>query len=146
MLWESLLGKFYQYLEQLVEVLHYCWIFTDSKVCVGVLQKELLIAPFTERFKTVALGKIFLIRFTHNYKKTRKHWISAEIWLMEVSVQGTLLKELHIPPFLERFKIATLGRSYWWILPLLGLNYLNIEFLLNFWLWEIMYRVLYERI
>ena len=146
MLWESLLGKFYQYLEQLVEVLHYCWIFTDSKECVGVLQKELLIAPFTERFKTVALGKIFLIRFTHNYKKTRKHWISAEIWLMEVSVQGTLLKELHIPPFLERFKIATLGRSYWWILPLLGLNYLNIEFLLNFWLWEIMYRVLYERI
>ena len=40
-------------------------------------------------------------------KKLRKNWISAKFWLMEGYVQGALVKELHITPFTERFKIAT---------------------------------------
>ena len=32
---------------------------------------------------------------------------------MEGYVQGALRKELHIAPFVERFKITTLGKSYW---------------------------------
>ena len=35
---------------------------------------------------------------------------------MEVYVQGALRKELHIAPFVERYKTATLRRSYWQIL------------------------------
>ena len=52
---------------------------------------------------------------------------------MEGYVQGALLKELHIPSFVERFKEA------------LGIHYLNIAFLLNFFWREVIYRVLYER-
>ena len=129
MLWESLPGKFYQYLEQLVEALSFCWIFSDSKLCVGALRKELLMAPFTERFKRVALGKPYWQILPIIREKLRKHWISAEIWLMEGSVQGASLNELHIPPFKERFKIATLGRSCWWILPVLRINSLNVAVL-----------------
>ena len=68
-------------------------------------------APFTERFKTVALGKPYWQILPIIRKKLRKHWISAEIWLMEGSVQGAPLRELYIPPFVDGFKIATLGRS-----------------------------------
>ena len=31
---------------------------------------------------------------------------------MEGYVQGALRKELHVDPFVERFKTATLGKSY----------------------------------
>ena len=34
---------------------------------------------------------------------------------MEGYVQGALRKELHIAPFVERFKTTTLGKSYWYI-------------------------------
>ena len=65
---------------------------------------------------------------------------------MKGYVQAALLKELHIASFVERFKTTTLGRSYRCILPVLGLNFLKIEFLLNFCWCKVMYRVLYERI
>ena len=32
---------------------------------------------------------------------------------MEGYLQGALRKELHIAPFVERFEITTLGKSYW---------------------------------
>ena len=32
---------------------------------------------------------------------------------MEGYVQGTLPKELHIATFVEHFKTASLGKSYW---------------------------------
>ena len=32
---------------------------------------------------------------------------------MEGYVQGALRKELHIAPFVERFKTTTLEKSYW---------------------------------
>ena len=47
--------------------------------------------------------------------------------------------------FVEGFKTATLGRPCWWILSVIGLNYLNIALLLNFCWWKVMYRVLYKR-
>ena len=60
MLWESLPDKSYQYLAQFVYAL--CF-FADSLLIVsyvlGALQKELHIAPFIERFKTVALEKSY---------------------------------------------------------------------------------------
>ena len=93
-------------------------------------------APFKKCFKTVALlkkcrvqirsyfclvfghfshsgcfRKILLINFTHTSNKLLKHWISAKFWLKEGYVQGALLKELHIPLFIEPFETATLGRS-----------------------------------
>ena len=42
-----------------------------------------------------------------------KHSISAEFLLMEGYVQGALRKQLHIAPFVECFKAATLGKPYW---------------------------------
>ena len=47
------------------------------------------------------------------WNKLLKHGISAEFLLVEGYVQGALRKELRIAPFVERFKIATLGKSYW---------------------------------
>ena len=41
-----------------------------------------------------------------------KHCISVEFMLMEGYVQGALRKKQHIASFIERFKAATLGRSY----------------------------------
>ena len=38
-----------------------------------------------------------------------------------------------------------MGRPCWWILSVIGLNYLNIALLLNFCWWKVMYRVLYKR-
>ena len=40
-----------------------------------------------------------------------KHYISADFLLVEGYVQGALQKKLRITPFVECFKIATLGRS-----------------------------------
>ena len=50
-----------------------------------------------------------------------------------LSIQGALQKELLIAPSVEHFKTATLKKSYCYILPVLGIIYLNIVFLLNFW-------------
>ena len=51
------------------------------------------------------------MNFASTWNNLRKHWISAKFLLMEGYVQGALRKELRIAPFVERFKIATLGRS-----------------------------------
>ena len=51
---------------------------------------------------------------------------------MQGYVQGALRKELLITPFIERLKTATLGKSYWEILPVFGIIYLNIAFLMIF--------------
>ena len=60
-------------------------------------------------------------------------------------MQGALRKEPRIAPFVERFKIAILGRFCWWILPVLGISYLNFAFLSIFCWWKVMYSVLFER-
>ena len=49
--------------------------------------------------------------FASTWHKLLKHCISVEFLLLENFVQGALRKELHIAPFVERFKTATLGRS-----------------------------------
>ena len=52
---------------------------------------------------------------------------------MEGYLQGPLWKELLVAPFVEHFKTATLGKSYWYILTVLGtiLKYcISAEFLL----------------
>ena len=85
------------------------------------------------------------MNFTSTWNSLLKHWISAEFFLTEGYVQSALWKELHIAPFVEGFKTATLGRPCWWILSVIGLNYLNIALLLNFCWWKVMYRVLYKR-
>ena len=52
------------------------------------------------------------MNFSSTLNKLFKHCISVDFLLMEVYVQGALRNELHIAPFIERFKTATLGRSY----------------------------------
>ena len=52
--------------------------------------------------------KIF---FVSTWDNLRKHCISARFLLLEGYVQGALQKELHIAPFVERFKTTTLGKS-----------------------------------
>ena len=40
-----------------------------------------------------------------------KHCVSNDFLLTDSHVQGPLQKELNIAPFVERFKITTLGKS-----------------------------------
>ena len=41
--------------------------------------------------------------------KMTKHYIFAEVFLIESYVEGALRKKLLMAPFVERFKTATLG-------------------------------------
>ena len=52
------------------------------------------------------------MNFASPWNKLFKLCISVNFLLMEVYVQVGLRKELHIAPFVERCKTATLGRSY----------------------------------
>ena len=52
------------------------------------------------------------MNFASTWNNLLKHWISAEFLLMEGYVQGALRKKPRIAPFVERFKTASLGRSY----------------------------------
>ena len=58
--------------------------------------------------------------------------MSVNFFLVEGYGKSALQKVLHIAPFVERFKTATLGSSSGQILPVLKTNYLTIGFLLNF--------------
>ena len=51
---------------------------------------------------------------------------------MEGYVQRALWKELHIDPFVECFKTATLEKSYWYKLSVPEKIYLRIAFLPTF--------------
>ena len=51
------------------------------------------------------------MNFASTWNKLFKLCISVDCLLMEVYVQGTLREELRIGPFMEHFKVATLGRS-----------------------------------
>ena len=50
------------------------------------------------------------MNFASTWNNLLKHWISVEFFQIKGYVQGVLRKELHIAPFVESFKIATLGR------------------------------------
>ena len=52
------------------------------------------------------------MNFASTWNKLLKHCISVEFLLVKCYVQGALRKELPLAPFVERFKTATLGRSY----------------------------------
>ena len=52
------------------------------------------------------------MNFVSTQNKLFKHCSFVYFMLMEVYVQGALLKGLPIAPFVERFKTPTLGRSY----------------------------------
>ena len=52
------------------------------------------------------------MNFVSTWNNLLKHCISAEFFPDEGYVQGALQKELHIDPFVECFKTATLGNSY----------------------------------
>ena len=111
----------------------------------GALRKDLLMAPSIERFITATLGRSYRWILPVLWINWLKHWISSKFLLIQSYLQGALRKKLRIAPFVERFKIATLGRFCWWILPVLGINYSNMAFLSIFCWWKLMYRVLYER-
>ena len=89
-------------------------------------------APSIERFKTATLGRSYRCILPLLWTICKN--ISVEFLLVEGYLQGALQKELRIAPFVERFKTAFLGMSYWWILPALGMNWLkhwiSVEFLL----------------
>ena len=51
------------------------------------------------------------------------------IFLLTVAlVQSALRKDLFIAPSIDRINTVTLGKSYWYILPVHGTIYLNIAF------------------
>ena len=52
------------------------------------------------------------MNFASTWIKLFKYCISVDFLVVEGYVQGALGKELFIDPFIERFKTATLGRSY----------------------------------
>ena len=66
--------------------------------------------------------------FASTWRNLLKHFISADFLLIAL-IQRALRKELFIAPFVERINTATLGKSYRYILPVLGTIYLNIAFL-----------------
>ena len=68
----------------------------------GALQKELLVAPFVEHFKTAALGESY--REILSVLET----INSKIVFLQVALR----KEQLVAPFAERLKTATLGKSY----------------------------------
>ena len=51
------------------------------------------------------------MNFASTWNKLIRHDISVDFLLMEVYAQGALREELRIAPFMEHFKVATLGRS-----------------------------------
>ena len=53
-----------------------------------------------------------MINFVSFWNNLLKHCISAEFLLMKGYVQGAVRKELRIDPLVQRFKTATLGKSY----------------------------------
>ena len=67
-------------------------------------------ATFVERFKTATFGSL-ADEFCQHRHKLIGHCISAKFLLMEGYVQGALRKEMHIAPFVERFKTVALGNS-----------------------------------
>ena len=111
----------------------------------GALRKELHNFPFVKLLKTASLGRSSWWILPVLEINWLRHWISSGFLLVESYLQGALIKELHIAPFVGRFKTATLGRSCWQILQVLGLNYSNMTFLAIFCRWKFMYRVLFER-
>ena len=52
------------------------------------------------------------MHFASVWNNLLKHCISVDFLLLEGYVQGALRNELCIAPFVERFKTATLGKSY----------------------------------
>ena len=50
------------------------------------------------------------MNFASIWKNLLKHWISVDFFLVGYG-QGAVRKDLHIAPFVERFDIATLGKS-----------------------------------
>ena len=85
------------------------------------------------------------MNFASPWNKLLKRCISVEFLLVKGYVQGALRKELLLAPFVERFKTATLGKSYWYILPVLGTIYLNIAFLPSFCWQKVKYKAFYEK-
>ena len=77
----------------------------------GALRKELCIASFTERFKKL-LWEGFTDAFCQYLEPliTTLHFCS--IFVVGRLLQCDLRKKLRIAPFVERFKTASLGRSY----------------------------------
>ena len=67
-------------------------------------------ATFVERFETATFGSL-ADEFCQYRHKLLRHCISAKFLLMEGYVQGALRKEMHIAPFVERFKTVALGNS-----------------------------------
>ena len=55
--------------------------------------------------------------------------IFVDVFLTEGYEYAALRKGLPISPFVERFNTATLGNSYWYILPVIRTISLNIAFL-----------------
>ena len=49
--------------------------------------------------------------FASTWNNLLKYCLSVNFLLIEVYAQSALRKELHISPFVEHFKIASLGRS-----------------------------------
>ena len=79
----------------------------------GVLWTELYIDPFVECFKIATLGKSCWQKLSLPEKIYLSMDISADFLLIVSYIQGALRKELFGASFVELFKNANLGNSYW---------------------------------
>ena len=76
------------------------------------LRKELIIAPFVERFKTATLRKVLLINLVSTYAIWLKEFIFVHFLLIESLGKRALLKESDNALSAEWFKTATLRKPY----------------------------------
>ena len=103
---------------------------------LGALRKELLIASFVEPLKQLLSESLTANIYQYFEQKWLSIAFSPNFFQTEsyesCSTKVALRKKVFIASFVKRFNTGTLGKSYWYILPVLGTIYLNIPFLLNF--------------
>ena len=90
-------------------LLNFCW----WKAIYRVLYERSYALLLSQSVKTASLGRSYWWILPVLGINWLKHWISSDFLLIQSYLQGAQRKELCIAPFVERFKITTLGRSYW---------------------------------
>ena len=93
--------------------------FADGKLSRRCCTKGAAHYSFCRALYNSYFGKALLRDFANSWNNLLKHCTSAEYLLIQGYVQGALRKELFIAPFVEHFKITTLGKSQWLHLSML---------------------------
>ena len=77
--WESLPDKFYQYLAQLTQAIHFCRLYVDIELCTRSSVKEAMRCFFHRPLWNKNFGKSPVITFIDtSYKMLKHYWHSAD--------------------------------------------------------------------